>query len=148
MILYNLSDFLRVMRTCLYLKDAWDGSPLFLILYVNNMLLFGRNVELADLIRQLWLKFATKDLGPARHILRMKITWHRAKKHLFLSHDNYIRQILERFNVPSARSASTPLLANLRLSQKDCSTSGLDCPTKAEYVVASDAAKKHFGSVD
>ena len=134
---------------CLNSKDTFDGSTIYPLLYIDNMLLIWQNVsELVDLWWELNLNLAMKDLGLAQHILRMKITWHRAKKHLFLSHDNYIRQILERFNVPTARSASTPLLANLRLSQKDCSTSGLDCPTKAEYVVASDAAKKHFGSID
>ena len=63
---------------CLFTKIARDGSPIFLIIYMDNMLLSGRHVEeLAELVRQLRLMFAMKDLGPARHILGMKISQHR-----------------------------------------------------------------------
>ena len=60
---------------CLYRKDAPDGSPIFLILYVDNMLRSrGHSGELAELGRQSRLKFSMKNLGPAHHILGMKIT--------------------------------------------------------------------------
>ena len=60
---------------CLFTKPAQVGSPIILIIYVDDVLLSGRHTgELAELVRQLRLKFAMKDLGPARHILRMKIT--------------------------------------------------------------------------
>jgi hypothetical protein len=46
-----------------YSKDAPDGSPIFLILYVYDMLLSGRHIgELAELQRKMLLKFAMKDL--------------------------------------------------------------------------------------
>jgi hypothetical protein len=42
------------------------------------MLPSGRHIgELAELQRQMLLKFAMKDLGPAHHILEMKITQNR-----------------------------------------------------------------------
>ena len=61
-----------------------------------------------------------KDLGPARHILGMMISWHRDQRQLFLSQTDYIGCVLECFNMQSAKSASTPLPINLRLSQRDC----------------------------
>jgi ATP-binding cassette subfamily B (MDR/TAP) protein 1 len=70
------------------------------------------------------LKFAMKDLGPAHHILMMKITQNSHSRQLYLSQSDYIQRILERFSMHSARSATTPLPANLRLSRKDCPTSG------------------------
>ena len=83
------------------------------------MLLSGRHTgELTELVRKLRLKFAMKDLGPTRHILGMKIS-----RQLFLSQTDY-RHVLERFNMQSAKSASTPLPIHLRLSQRDCLTSG------------------------
>ena len=89
------------------------------------MILFGQHAEqLAELVRQLRLKFTMKDLGHAQHILGMKITRHREKRQLFLSKANYIRPILEPFNMQAARSTSTPLPAKLRLSQTYCPTSG------------------------
>ena len=80
--------------------------------------------ELVELVWQLRLKFAMKDLGLARHILRMKISWNRNRRQLFLSPTDYTRRFLERFNMQSAKSGSTPLPINIRLSQQDCPTSG------------------------
>jgi hypothetical protein len=99
---------------CFYVKDTPDGSPVFLILYVDDMLLSGRHIgELAELRQQMLLKFAMKDLGPAHHILGMKITRNRQSRQLYLSQSDYIRRILERLSMHSARSATTPLPANL-----------------------------------
>ena len=79
------------------------------------MLLSGRHTrELTELVRKLRLKFAMKDLGPARHILGMKISRNHAKRQLFLSQTDYIGRVLESFNMRSAKSASTPLRINLR----------------------------------
>ena len=53
---------------CLFPKTAQDGSPIFLIIYVDDMLLSDRHdKELTKLVRKLRLKFAMKDLGPATH---------------------------------------------------------------------------------
>ena len=89
------------------------------------MLHSGRHAgELTELVRQLQLKFSMKDLSPARHILRMKISRNRNQRQLFLSQTDYVGRVLECFNMQSAKSASTPLPINLRLSQRDCPTSG------------------------
>jgi hypothetical protein len=92
---------------------------------VDDMLLSGGHIgELAELRRQMLLQFVMKDLSPAHHILEMKITRHRQSRQLCLYQSDYIRRILEQFSMHSARSATTPLPANLRLSQKDCPTPG------------------------
>ena len=110
---------------CLFIKTAQDGSPVFLIIDVDDMLLSSQHAgELTKLVRKLWLKFSMTDLGPARHILGMKISRNRVKRQLFLSQTDYIGRVLERFNMQSAKSASTPLPIHLRLSQRDCPTSG------------------------
>mgnify|MGYP000397331465 CR=1 FL=1 len=91
------------------------------------MLLFrGHTGELAELVRQLRLKFSMKDLGLARHILGMKINQNCNRRQLFLSQIDYIRRVLERFNMQSAKSASTPLPIYLQRFQRDCPTSSLE----------------------
>ena len=103
---------------CLFTKTAQDGSPVFLIIYVDDMLLSDWHTgEFIELVRKLRFKFAMKDLGPARHILGMKISRNRAQRQLFLSQTDYIGRVLERFNMQSAKSASTPLPIHLRHSQ-------------------------------
>ena len=69
----------------------------------------GRYEELAKFVQQLSLKFAMKDLSPAWHILRMKISQNQNQRELFLSPTDYIGCVLETFNMQSAKSASTPL---------------------------------------
>ena len=102
-----------------------DGSPIFIIIYVDDMLLSDQHAEeLVELVWQLRLKFAMKDLGLARHILRMKISQHCNRHQLFVSQSDYIGRVLERFNMQLAKSASTPLPINLQLSQRECPTSG------------------------
>ena len=92
---------------------------------MDDMLLSGRNAgELTELVHKLRLKFVMKDLSQARHIFGMKISRNRGKRQLFLSQIDYIGRVLECFNMQSAKSASTPLPINLRMSQRDCSTSG------------------------
>ena len=99
------------------------------------MLLSGRHAgELTELVRKLWLKFSMKDLGPAKHILGMKISRHRDKRQLFLSQTEHIGRVLERFNMQSAKPASISLPINLRLSQRDCPTSAICTGNQLPYV--------------
>ena len=67
-----------------------------------------------------------KDLGPAHHILGMKITKDRTSKWLWLTQSDYVWRILDQLNLATAKPATTPLPANLRLSLKDSPTSGLE----------------------
>ena len=63
---------------CLFTNTTQDGSPIFLIIYVDDMLLSGQHTrELAELFQKLRLKFSMKDLSPTRHILGMKISQNR-----------------------------------------------------------------------
>ena len=71
---------------CLYTKRAKDGSLLILILYVDDMLIAGTNIdEIASLKSKLNATFDMKDLGNANHILGMRIVQNKDKKVLFLS---------------------------------------------------------------
>ena len=67
-----------------------------------------------------------KDLGPAWHILGMKISLLRNQWQLFLSQADYIKCVLERLNMHSVKFASTPLPLSLQLSHRDCTRSALE----------------------
>ena len=71
---------------CLYTKRAKDGSLIVLILYVDDMLIAGRNgYEIDALKKELMDAFEMKDLGDANHILGMRIIRDRTKRLLYLS---------------------------------------------------------------
>ena len=70
----------------LYTKRAKDGSLMVLILYVDDMLIAGRNdYEIDALKKRLMDAFEMKDLGDANHILGMRIIRDRTKILLYLS---------------------------------------------------------------
>ena len=59
---------------CVYLKRKNDGSYIILLLYVDDMLVAGSNMqEINVLKRKLANSFAMKDLGAAKQILGMRI---------------------------------------------------------------------------
>ena len=92
---------------CLNSKDTFDGSTIYPLLYIDNMLLIWQNVsELVDLWWELNLNLAMKDLGLAQHILRMKITQHKTIQELYLSQADYIRHTMESFNMQDFPTSS------------------------------------------
>ena len=69
---------------CVYLKRKNDGNYIILLLYVDDMIFVGSNMqEINVLKRKLANSFAMKDLGAAKQILSMRIN--RDKKNLKLT---------------------------------------------------------------
>jgi len=76
---------------CVYLKRKNDGSYIILLLYVDDMLVAGSNMqEINVLKRKLENSFAMKDLGAAKQIFGMRITRDRKNRKLTLSQSEYI----------------------------------------------------------
>jgi len=71
---------------CVYIKKFEDGSYIIMCLYVDDMLVAGKNMqEIKVLKKQLSESFDKKDLGAARQILGMRITRDRKTWKLTLS---------------------------------------------------------------
>ena len=86
--------------SCVYVKSLEDGSRIFLLLYVDDMLIACKSRKVVqELKAALSLEFEMKDLEPARKILGIKIFRDRAKKVLYLSQGGYIKKVLERFRM-------------------------------------------------
>jgi len=64
-----------------------------------------------------------KDLGPANKILGMQIHRDRNDRKIWLSQKNYLRKILQRFNMQECKPISTPLPINFKLSSSMCHSS-------------------------
>jgi hypothetical protein len=76
--------------SCVYLKFD-DGSPIYLLLYVYDMLIAAKSkIDIANLKAQLSSEFEMKDLGGAKKILGMEITRDRKSGLLFLNQHGYI----------------------------------------------------------
>ena len=67
----------------------------FLILYVNDILLVRNDLGLSSSIK-VWLstQFQMKGLGKVQYILGIKVLWDHKNKNSMLSHTTYIDKLL------------------------------------------------------
>ena len=76
----------------------------FLIFYIDDILLIGNDVDTLSLVK-LWLsnQFDIKDLGEVSHILGIKLIRDRQKRMLGLSKATYIDTVLVRFSMQNSK---------------------------------------------
>jgi Reverse transcriptase (RNA-dependent DNA polymerase) len=71
------------------------SSVIFLILYVDDILLIGNDFPMFDSVKSLLSRvFSMKDLGKATYILGIWIFHKRSKRLIGLSQSTYIENIL------------------------------------------------------
>ena len=80
---------------CLYVKRGNDKSRIYLIQYVDDMLIAGKDrAAIVELKQRLHENISMKELGDARHIVGMRIERDRLQKTLWLSEQSYVRKVL------------------------------------------------------
>jgi hypothetical protein len=106
---------------CVYVKSLDDGSFIFLLLYVDDMLIVAKSIVEVNKLKVLLSKeFDMKDLDAAKKILGMEIRRDNDAKKLWLSQAGYVKKVLERFIMENAKLVSTPLANHFRLSTSQC----------------------------
>ncbi|KAH9743388.1 hypothetical protein KPL70_003281 [Citrus sinensis] len=104
--------------SCVYSGSSSSGGTVYLLLYVNDMLLASKDrSEIKKLKDLLNVKFEMKDLGCAKRILGMDIIRNRTAGTLFVSQERYILKVLDRFDMLDAKSVQTPLGFQFKLSK-------------------------------
>jgi len=105
---------------CVYLRRLQDGSYIYLLLYVHDMLIAAKSqVDIDRLKAQLSKEFEMKDLGEAKKILGMEISRDRDRGKLWLSQKQYLQKVLQRFGIhDDTKPVSTPLAPHLKLSSQ------------------------------
>ena len=107
-------------EACVY-KKVSGSSVAFLILYVDDILLMGNDIELLDSIKAYLNKsFSMKDLGEAAYILGIKIYRDRSRRLIGLSESTYLDKILKRFNMDQSKKGFLPVLQGVKLSSAQC----------------------------
>src|ERR1044072_7857536 len=106
---------------CVYVRSLDDGSFIFLLLYVDDMLIAANHwSDVNDLKTKLSTEFEMKDLGAARKILGMETRRDRSAKKLWLSQKSYVEDVLKRFDMSRSKPVSTPLANHFKLSLEHC----------------------------
>jgi len=101
---------------CFYFQN---GSFIYLLLYVDDMLIASRDKSLIKKLKtQLSNEIDMKELGAAKKIIGMEIRMDRQAGKLFLSQQNYIEKVLDRFKMNNCKPVSTPLAAHFKLSSE------------------------------
>jgi len=106
---------------CVFVKNYENGESIILLLYVDDMLIVGKDkAKISALKKALGKSFAMKDLGAVKKILGMKIVRDRSKRMLWMSQEDYLKKVLERFNMHNAKPVHVPLPGHLKLSKTQC----------------------------
>ncbi|WVZ58300.1 hypothetical protein U9M48_008583 [Paspalum notatum var. saurae] len=110
----------NVEEPCVYKKVS--GSALvFLILYVDDILLIGNDIPMLEAVKDSLRKsFSMKDLGEAAYILGIKIYRDRSKLLIGLSQSTYIDKVLKRFNMHDSKKGFLPVSPGTILSKTQC----------------------------
>ena len=105
---------------CMYYNKLPTGEYIYLLLYVDDMLIASRSRSAIDALkRDLSSEFEMKDLGEARKVLGMEITRDRRIGRVSLTQKGYLQKVLQRFNIgKDTRSVSTPKAPHFKLSAK------------------------------
>ncbi|RVW20064.1 Retrovirus-related Pol polyprotein from transposon TNT 1-94 [Vitis vinifera] len=95
-LVYKLRNSLCEADHYCYVK-SFDNSYIILLLYVDDMLIAGFDIEkINNLKKQLSKQFAMKDLGAAKQILGMRIIRDKANGTLKFSQSEYVKKVLSR----------------------------------------------------
>ncbi|KAL0341523.1 UNVERIFIED_CONTAM: Retrovirus-related Pol polyprotein from transposon TNT 1-94 [Sesamum calycinum] len=102
-----------------YVKSLDDGFSIFLLLYVDDMLIAAKNIhDVLALKALLSQEFDMKDSDAATKILGMEIHRDRGSRKLWLSQRGYVEKVLDRFGMSKAKPVSTPLANHFKLSSE------------------------------
>ena len=102
-------------------KKVSGSAFMFLVLYVDDILLIGNDISTLKFVKN-WLskKFSMKDLGEATYILGIKIYRDRSKRLLGLSWSIYIDKMLKNFSMEKSNKGFIPMTRGISLLKSMC----------------------------
>ncbi|GJS53994.1 retrotransposon protein, putative, ty1-copia subclass [Tanacetum coccineum] len=113
--------------SCVYFKEFTPGMYIYLLLYVDDMLIAYKSKSEIEYTKGLLRKeFDMKELGPTRKILGMEIVRDMGSRTLKVSQSGYVQKNLNNYRVDNGKSVSVPLEAHFKVSLKDCPSSDWD----------------------
>nr|GEW09236.1 retrotransposon protein, putative, Ty1-copia subclass [Tanacetum cinerariifolium] len=113
-------------NNCVYYKSYAPGEYIYLLLYVDDMLIADNSkAEIRSTKFLLKKEFDMKDLKETKKTLGMEIVKGRSRKILMVSQSGHVSKILNNLRIDNGKSVKMPLGRNFKLSLKDCPI--MDC---------------------
>ena len=107
-------------EACIY-KKVSGSNVAFLILYVDDILLIGNDIDLLNSVKSyLNSKFSMKDLGEASYILGIKIYRDRSRRLIGYSQSTYLDKIFKKFKMEQTKKGFLHVLQGIKLSKTQC----------------------------
>lgn len=101
---------------CLYLK-VLNIDKLYVLLYVDDLLILGTNSEEVEKLKSTLNKnFCMKDLGVVKKYLGVDIKQNLFEGYTELSQVDYLKRVLQRFEMQDCKSMDTPIEYNVNLN--------------------------------
>ncbi|WBP92221.1 reverse transcriptase domain-containing protein [Kitasatospora cathayae] len=127
----------NVDESCVY-KKILNKDVVFLILYVDDILLIGNNVRVLSDVKQ-WLanEFQMKDLGEAQYVLGIQIIRNRKNRKLALSQTSYIDKIVAKYGMDKSKKGALPFRHGIYLSKDQCPKTPQEVESMRQYPYAS-----------
>ena len=110
---------------CVYKKIS-GSIVVFLILYVDDILLIGNDIPSLQSVKEWLSNFSMKDLGEAAYILGVKIYRDRSNKLLGLSQSTYIDKMLKKYSMDQSKKVFVPMSHGIYLSKGMCSKTDVE----------------------
>ena len=90
-------------------KKTSESAIVFLVLYVDDILIIGNDVSVLQSVK-IWLskRFSKKNLGEAAYILGIRIYRDRSNRLLGLSLSTYTDKVLKRFSMDLSKKVLFP----------------------------------------
>ncbi|CAM8937412.1 unnamed protein product [Rhodiola kirilowii] len=106
---------------CLYLKRPKPDLNVYLLLYVDDILIMSNSKTKVDKIkRELKANFDMKDLGLVKKILGISIIRDKKNRKMYLSQHDYIIKVLDKFDMDYFRPTAVPFGGHLISTKDDC----------------------------
>jgi hypothetical protein len=106
----------NIEESCIYKKMS-GSSVLFLVLYVDDILLIGNDVQMLNSVKEyLNNNFSIKDMGEAAYVLGIKIYRDRYRRLLVLSQSTYLDKVLKRFGMENSKKGNLSIVKGISLS--------------------------------
>lgn len=107
-----------------YLRQ--NNNLTIIAVYVDDFFIFSNcDIQKNNLINILSNNFCIKNLGPVKNCLGMNIYRDRSKGILILKQSEYIKKLLNRFNMQDCKNVATPMQVNEKFDGS--SNSNLQC---------------------
>lgn len=107
---------------CVYVIGN-NEDRVIMVVYVDDLILASKKIEKLNMIKsKLKSAFKIVDLGQINNILGVNVQREGATGRIRLSQKKYIKDLIEKFNMEQAKSVSTPIESNIKITKEMCPT--------------------------